>query len=147
MSGSAPPPLTITRPATLDGLPDLLAALDDALTHAGCDDAVQFALHLATEEAAVNVITHGYAGQAPGPLTLAIGITDRSATVSLTDAAPVFDPASVPAPDLASDAMDRPIGGLGWHMIHETVDEVRHEAVAGGGNRLTLIKHRPESPA
>lgn len=147
MSGPAHPPVTLTRPATLDGLPDLLAALDDALAQAGCDDAVQFALHLATEEAAVNVITHGYAGRPPGSLTLSVGITDRSAVVTLTDAAPVFDPAAAPPPDLASDAMDRPIGGLGWHMIRETMDEVRHEPVAGGGNRFILIKHRPESPA
>ena len=147
MSAQAHPSTEITRPATHAGLPDLLAALDDALAQAGCDDDLQFAVHLATEEAAANVIMHGYAGLPPGPLTLSVGITDQRVVVSLTDAAPLFSPASAPAPDLAADAAERPIGGLGWHLIRETMDEVRHEALAGGGNRLTLTKDRPPPPA
>ncbi len=147
MSAEAAPSSEITRPATLAGLSDLLVALDEAVTEAGCDEDLLFTLHLATEEAATNVITHGYAGRSPGPLTLQVGITDRSVVVSLTDEAPLFDPASAPAPDLGSDAMSRPIGGLGWHLIRETMDEVRHDAVPGGGNRLTLVKHRPSPHA
>lgn len=133
----------ITRPATVASLPDLLAVLDETVEAAGGDDDLLFPLHLAAEEACTNVITHGYAGREPGPLTLRVDVTEAAVALTLTDAAAPFDPSAVPTPDLDADPMDRPIGGLGWHLIRETMDEIRHEAVPGGGNRVTLIKHRP----
>lgn len=136
----------ITRPASVEALPELLAVLDETVSEAGCDDDLLFPVHLATEEACTNVITHGYADGPPGPLRLHVAVTSEAVTVTITDDAPTFVPSAAPAPDLDADAMDRPIGGLGWHLIRETMDDVRHEALAGGGNRLTLIKHRPTTP-
>ena len=134
----------ITRPATLEHLPEFLACLDEAARAAGVDDETAFALHLATEEACANVVHHGYP-DAPGPLTLRVEVTPNAVTVVLTDEAVPFDPDRVPAPPLDGSVEDRPIGGLGWHLIREVTDEARHESPPAGGNRLTLVKHRPSS--
>lgn len=131
----------ITRPATLEHLPALLAYLDRAATEAGLGDEVLFPLHLAVEEACANVILHGYPTE-PGPLTLRVEAAPSLVAVILTDEAPPFDPDHVPPPPLDGDAESRPIGGLGWHLIREVMDEVRHESISGG-NRLTLIKRYP----
>lgn len=134
----------ITCPATVGHLPELLALLDETAAEAGLTDEIVFPLHLATEEAATNVIMHGYS-DAPGPLTLRVEITPDAVAVTLTDEASPFDPNCAPSPPLKGTVEDRPIGGLGWHFIREVTDEVRHETPPGGGNRLTLIKHRTSS--
>ncbi|MGB3543977.1 ATP-binding protein [Rubrivirga sp.] len=140
MSRVRPHTAEITRPGALEHLPALLACLDEAAAAAGVGDDVLFPVHLAAEEACTNVITHGYTDE-PGPLTLRFEATPRRVAVTLTDEAPPFDPAAAPPPPL--DGEDRLIGGLGWHLIRETMDEVRHETGPAGGNRLTLIKHLP----
>lgn len=137
----------ISRPGTLEHLPALLAFLDAAAAEAGVGDDVLFPIHLAAEEACANVIMHGYAGGAPGPLSLRLDTSPDTVAVTIADQAPPFDPAQAPAPALDADAASRSIGGLGWHFIHEMMDEVRHEALPAGGNRLTLVKHRPPSPS
>ena len=134
----------LTRPATVEHLPDFLAVLDATAAEAGITDETLFPLHLATEEAVTNVIRHGYP-DAPGPLTLQVEITPETVAVTLTDEAPTFDPNCAPAAPLDGSVEDRPIGGLGWHFIREVTDEIRHETPPGGGNRLTLIKHRTAS--
>ncbi len=142
MSPARPPSRAeITRPATLADLPALLAFLDRTAAEGGVDDDVLFPLHLAVEEACANVIAHGYP-DAPGPLTLGVEVGSDRVAVVLTDEAPPFDPADAPPPP-GGPAESRAVGGLGWHLIREMTDEVRHEAAPGGGNRLTLVKHRP----
>lgn len=136
----------ISRPATLEHLPALLAFLDAAADAAGLSDDLLFPLHLAVEEACANVIAHAYAGAAPGPLGLRFEAAPDRVAVTVSDDAPPFDPADAPPPRLDADA-DRPVGGLGWHFIREMVDEVRHESGPGRGNRLTLVKLRPPPDA
>ena len=136
----------VTCPATVEHLPEFLALLDDTANEAGVGDETLFPLHLATEEACTNVIMHGYA-DAPGPLTLRVEITPKSVAVVLIDEAATFDPDCAPAPPIDGSVEERPIGGLGWHFIREVTDDIQHEVPPGGGNRLTLIKHRsPSSP-
>ena len=64
--------LSITRPATLENLPALLDAADAACLQAGASEDVRHAVRLAVEEVSVNVMTHGYANEPPGPITLAL---------------------------------------------------------------------------
>lgn len=137
-----------TWPATLEHLPAVLAALDEAAARAGLDDDLLFSLHLAVEEACANVIQHGYGAHAEaGPLTLRVEIDPRRVAVTLIDEAPPFAPADAPLPTLEGAAEDRPLGGVGWHLIRQMMDEIHHESGPGRGNRLTLIKRRPATPA
>ena len=65
---------------------------------------------------------------------------DSQVVLLIEDRAPVFKPADAPPPDLTGDWEQRREGGLGWHLIRQMMDEVRHEQVAGGGNRLQMVK-------
>jgi anti-sigma regulatory factor (Ser/Thr protein kinase) len=60
--------------------------------------------------------------------------------VVIRDRGAAFDPGSVPAADVTSGWEDRPVGGLGWHLIRQSVDEIDYEREPSGGNRLTLVK-------
>ena len=43
-------------------------------------------------------------------------------------------------PDITLSAEEREIGGLGIHMIKNTIDDVTYEYV-NGQNRLTIVKN------
>ncbi len=50
-----------------------------------------------------------------------------------------FDPTQQPRPDTAAKLGDRPIGGLGVHLVRTLMDEFRHAYIAGF-NELTLLR-------
>ena len=100
------------------------------------DDLVQ-----AIDEAATNVITHGYRGS-PGWLEITVGLADDRFVVTIEDAAPPFDPTSAPEPDLSVPPLARRPGGMGVHLIRAATDELHYRPRPGGGNILTLIRSR-----
>ena len=132
----------ITREAKLENLPALLGFVEGACERAGASAGDGFAVKLAVEEACVNVITHGYAGLDPGPISLEFLADAGRLVVTIADEARPFEPDSLPDPDLTSDWKARPVGGLGWWLIRKMVDDIEYESKPGGGNRLTLVKRR-----
>ena len=136
----------ITCEGRLENLVPLLAFIDRATAGAGLGAEEAFAVRLAVEEVCTNIIAHGYAGGSSEPVALRVSHQPGSLAVDIEDRAPPFDPAQAPAPDLRADWADRPIGGVGWHLVRQLVDEVRHAPVPGGGNRVTLVKHLPAGP-
>ena len=126
--------------AVPSSLGTLLAFIDDTCQEAGLGEDDRLAVRLAGEEACSNVIDHAYQGVEPGPISLRLCCEDAQVVLTIEDRAPLFLPGDAPAPDLSPDWENRRIGGLGWHLIRQMMDEVRHEAVPGGGNRLELVK-------
>lgn len=126
--------------ARIEHLAELMAFLDGECERAGVPEDAAFAVRLAAEEAFTNVIHHGY-GERPGPVRLDLSVDDGSLTLTLTDEAPVFDPEAAPTPDLESTLEERIEGGLGWHLVHQLMDEVEHRPGAGSGNVLTMVKY------
>jgi anti-sigma regulatory factor (Ser/Thr protein kinase) len=125
--------------ARRERLGELLAFVDAACARAGLPRDLALDVRLAAEEDVTNVIEHGYGG-AGGPITIGVRREPRRVVIVVEDRAPPFDPATVPAVDLAAPLEHRQIGGLGWHLATRVMDEVRHEHVHPRGNRLTLVK-------
>jgi two-component system, cell cycle response regulator DivK len=134
--------LEIVREARVDNLPALMSFVTDICRFHHADEETVFALKLAVEEVFMNIAQHGYPDE-PGPVTLRIVPEPDGWSVTVRDQGVPFDPSLAPLPDLASDWQDRPVGGLGWHLVRELMDEVRHEPGKGGGNVVTLIKRLP----
>ena len=93
----------------------------------------------AVDEAATNVITHGYEG-APGWIEVSAGVDGNDIIILLEDAAPEYDPTTRPEPDLSVPPMAREPGGMGVHLIREATDALTHRPRPGGGNILTLVR-------
>jgi serine/threonine-protein kinase RsbW len=126
-------------PAELAHLADLRALAREAAVTAGAtgpciDDVAQ-----AVDEAATNVIVHGFAGRS-GWLELTVAHEDDRLVMTLTDDAPPFDPTTHPEPDLSIPPERRRPGGMGIHLIRLAVDTMRHRPRPGGGNILTLTR-------
>ncbi|MEO8561504.1 MAG: ATP-binding protein [bacterium] len=126
--------------ARREQLATLLAFVDQACARAGLDRDTAFDVRLATEEVVTNVIEHGYKGMPAGPITLRFHREPAQVVVTVEDLARPFDPALVPRADTAVPIEQRPTGGLGWHLVNQVMDEVRHEPRIPHGNRLTLVK-------
>jgi serine/threonine-protein kinase RsbW len=123
------------------GLADLAAIREFVRTaavslHAGRETVPD--LILAVDEAASNIIRHGYGGRA-GPIEVAVEREGGSIIVRVRDEAPSFDPTAWPQPDLDVPLQVRPAGGLGIHLVRTSVDRVVHRR-SGSGNELILMK-------
>jgi serine/threonine-protein kinase RsbW len=130
--------------ARMEDLAGVMAFVDAECARTGVPAAAAFAIRLATEEAFTNIIRHGYGGQR-GPVRASLANDGSSVTIILVDEAPPFDPVDAPMPDVGAPLEERSVGGLGWHLVRQVMDEVHHRPRPGGGNVLTLIKHLGEA--
>lgn len=131
----------IAIPAELDRLADIRATVRDIASAceapADCiDDLVQ-----AVDEAATNIIVHGYRG-APGVIEMTAELAADDIVITLADTAPTFDPTPVPSPDLTVPPARRRPGGMGVHLMRLATDSLEHRPRPGGGNILTLTRAR-----
>ena len=141
-----PAPAQLTVTAARPSLGPLLEFVDQTAARFGLDADLASRVRLAIEEVAINVMDYGYAGREPGPLRVRLARLPDSLTVTLEDDAAPFDPASLTPPALDANCDDRSVGGLGWHLVRKVMDQVRHEPLAGGGNRVTLVARSTPSP-
>jgi anti-sigma regulatory factor (Ser/Thr protein kinase) len=105
----------------------------------GLAEAAVFQINLVLEELVTNVITHGLGVGQPGGINVRIERTGDRLEIALVDDALPFDPFSIPTPDLTTAMEDRPIGGLGVHLIRTLMDEWGYARV-GGQNVVWLRK-------
>ena len=126
--------------AGAEHVPALVLAAGEAAARAGLAPERALHLELAVEEAAVNICTHAYHG-APGPLRLRVLAAGEDVRVELTDEGPAYSPLEEAPPDLSAGLAERPIGGLGVHLMRQVTDELHYER-RGERNILTLIFRR-----
>ena len=124
--------------AQVRDLNDMREFLETAVLTLGGSDDDAGDLVLAVNEAVTNVLLHGYDSR-PGPVTICVESVNDDLRVILTDSAPPFDPTRVPPPDIFLPLEDRPLGGLGVHMMRQLTDELLYRPLADG-NELVFVK-------
>jgi serine/threonine-protein kinase RsbW len=103
-----------------------------------------FQVNLALDEIITNIIQHGYDQNGYDqddnpPIAVNIALEDEIMKIEIIDAARPFNPLSAPAPDLDAPIADRPVGGLGIHLVKSMMDEVSYQR-KDQYNHLVLIK-------
>jgi anti-sigma regulatory factor (Ser/Thr protein kinase) len=95
---------------------------------------------LGVEEAAANIVEHGYEGETGRPLSVTVAIeSGRTVTITLRDRAPALDVTSLAPNDLKQLARTAAPRGRGLAMIELLVRSVSHRPRRGGGNELELV--------
>lgn len=125
--------------ATVRDLNDIREFLESGILTLGGDDDTAGDLVLAVNEAVTNILLHGYDDQ-PGAVGVGIEADNGDLLVRLTDDAPLFDPTAVPPPDISLPLEDRPLGGLGVHMMRQLTDELIYRVTDEDKNELLFIK-------
>ena len=97
--------------------------------------------NLTVEELVTNCIKYGYAmvDTTDKGIDVAISIVAGELRIVLSDDAAQFDPLAQAAPDLSLPIEERPIGGLGIHMLRQMSTGFAY-AFINGRNVVTITK-------
>jgi anti-sigma regulatory factor (Ser/Thr protein kinase) len=125
--------------ADVGELDRLMAWLDAFCDRHEIPDEAHYHLNIAVEELVINVIKHGRCSPAEGAIEVELRVSGQELNITVTDTGVPFNPLSAPPPDLTSSLVDRPIGGLGIHLVRSLMNTVEYER-EGGENRLRLRK-------
>lgn len=103
--------------------------------------AVVQAADLALEEHLTNLMNYGFTDNRPHQITVRFSLASHF-VVEVEDDGPPFNPLEVPAVDITLPLEQRPIGGLGIHLIRGFMDEIEYRS-EGGKNVLRMGKRLP----
>lgn len=96
-----------------------------------------YMINLALDELITNTVSYGLRGVSRPRIEITLRVSETLLVLAMADNGRQFDPTESPKPDLSSTVDDRPIGGLGLHLVKTFADRVSYEYV-DGRNRLTL---------
>lgn len=130
----------ITLPAVAASLPAFKTELEHFCMQAGIATTVHEDLQVVLDEVCANVFKHAYPPGQPGALQLGLCLLPAALEVSFSDQGRPFDPLAKPPPDLSLPWQERPIGGLGIHLVLTLTDQQHYHHTPTEGNRLTLLK-------
>jgi anti-sigma regulatory factor (Ser/Thr protein kinase) len=101
---------------------------------------VRRSVQVVLDDLLANVVSHGLAGRADGVATLEVALATDELVITLSDNGPPFDPFQRAAPDTSLSIEERPIGGLGIHLVRHMVDEATYHR--RGDQNVTVITKR-----
>ena len=133
-----PATLSLTLANRLDEVSSLIARLEAFGVGAGLSDDQVFRLTVTLDEAVTNIVRHGFDADAgPGDILVRVTVEDALVTAVVEDAGRPFDPLAVPPADLNAPMEQRPIGGLGVHLMRSLTQSLDYRR-DGDRNVLTL---------
>jgi sigma-B regulation protein RsbU (phosphoserine phosphatase) len=118
-----------------------LAGFIEAVAQAGSlNQSTAMSLNLALEEAVTNVILYAYPEGTDGMVEITAIIRPKKAIEFIVDdSGRPFDPTGAERPDLELSVEDRPVGGLGIHLVRSIMDTVSYTR-EDGHNILKMKK-------
>jgi serine/threonine-protein kinase RsbW len=132
-------PLILHVQNRIEALSPATAAAEKWLAQHEASPEAGFLVILAIDELVTNCIKYGYDDKNAHTIEISLSIVDHAVTMVVVDDGHPFDPLKAPKPDLSLRIEDRPIGGLGLHLLRELSDTIAYER-RDGTNRLTLTK-------
>jgi serine phosphatase RsbU (regulator of sigma subunit)/anti-sigma regulatory factor (Ser/Thr protein kinase) len=96
-------------------------------------------IRLAVEEVVVNVMEYAYPTGIEGKVSVQASSDGRQVKFVISDTGTPFDPTEKEKADTTLSIDERPIGGLGIHIVRQLMDSINYERL-DGKNILTLWK-------
>lgn len=131
----------LTFPAKFEYLDEIRNHVARQARAAGFPDKDVYAIQLAADEAASNIIEHAYAGKPNASFDMTCEFHKDRLVITFVDQGASFDISKVSVPDVTADLSERKIGGLGIYLMHKLMDEVQYRSTKAG-NVLTLTKRK-----
>ena len=130
---------SIVLPNDVQEVPKLTAFVDAVCEAVGFNSTLTMKMNLAIEEAVVNVMNYAYPRGTKGDVTIEALSNDVRLKFTIIDSGTPFDPTVHSDVDTTLSAQDRPIGGLGIHLVRNIMDSINYERI-DNLNVLTLRK-------
>jgi anti-sigma regulatory factor (Ser/Thr protein kinase) len=99
------------------------------------------AADLALEEYLTNLMNYAFADNREHQIKVRLTV-DSDFIIEVEDDGPPFNPLEVPAVDTSVPLEQRPIGGLGIHLMRRFMDQIEYRS-EGGANVLRMRKRLP----
>lgn len=143
----------ITLPALPPSLLLLQAALDEVCNEAGMSRGQRDDLQVVLDEVCANIFKHAYPADAPGTVRMELRMVPHAQGTPPAHPVPAalelrfidqglpFNPLAQPEPITTLPLEERPLGGLGIHLVRQLTDRQHYSHTRAEGNRLTLWKH------
>ncbi len=89
---------------------------------------VVFHLTLVLDELVTNIISYGYADFDEHPIDVSIKLDQETITIRIEDDSEPFNILEAPEPELDTplEERDRPIGGMGIHLVKNMVQSIKY---------------------
>jgi len=102
-----------------------------------------YMLQVVLEELVLNSVKYGECEAKEGAIRLEMRRENEEGRIVFSDEGIRFNPLDVPSPDLTGSINDRPLGGLGIHLVRSFMPSIRYERHEG---RNYLYLSRPVNP-
>jgi serine/threonine-protein kinase RsbW len=99
---------------------------------------VVMSIHLVLDEVVANIISHGYDDTAEHQIHVTLALDESVLAIRVEDDGRPFDPLAAPPPDLDLPLEERPVGGLGIHIVRSVMDAVEYQR--DGGRNILIMK-------
>lgn len=129
----------LSLPNNIETIPQLNEFVDSVCESVGFDMGTTMSMNLALEEAVVNVMNYAYPQGTQGTVDIEAVANDMRLKFIISDSGTPFDPTTKEEVDINLSADERPIGGLGIHLVRQIMDSVNYERL-NDMNVLTLRK-------
>lgn len=129
--------LSLEKEADRNNLGELFAFVEQALISLGTPADNRDKVMMAIDEILTNVVVYAYPEGRHGTVGVRIFRNDNTITVEVVDHGKPFDPTKHPEPDTALPIEERPIGGLGIHLVRKMMNSLQYSR-NDGENRLVL---------
>jgi serine/threonine-protein kinase RsbW len=103
------------------------------------DTRLIFNVNLAVDEILTNIISYAYPDGGSHDIVVRLSLTTRELIVEVEDDGQAFNPLELGIPDLDKPLEQRPIGGLGIHLVRKVMDRLEYRRQAGK-NVLLMAK-------
>lgn len=120
-------------------IPAANEAVSRWMTDRNVPPAIDYLANLAIEELVTNCVKYGYNDTGEHLIAIELQVAHNELVLTVTDDGNPFNPLELTPPDTHLPVEDRPIGGLGIHLLRKLSDRMEYER-AEGKNRVTLWK-------
>jgi anti-sigma regulatory factor (Ser/Thr protein kinase) len=129
--------------AEIAALPLIKSDVVDAARQTGWSSDNLGRLELVLEEGALNIIRYAYP-ETIGEIVITLIALEGGMLLRLEDSGIPFNPVSVPSPDLKAAPEERPIGGLGIHLMKSIADGMEYRRTSKR-NILDIILNQKDN--
>jgi len=129
--------LSLEKEAHSDNLTELFAFVEQALIDLNMPASQRDRMMTALDEILTNVVLYAYPEDRRGAVGIHLSRKNNTITAEVVDHGKPFDPTAQPAPDITLPIEQRPIGGLGIHLVRNLVTGLRYHREQGK-NHLVL---------
>lgn len=132
-------PLFLRIPPNHNQLEQIPAAVEEFAERDNWPPDLVFKLNLVLEELGVNIVN--YSG-ATGDIEISLASDANMVRVEIADNGRPFNPLDeLDTPDISAPLGERPVGGLGVHLVRSMMDELSYSR-EDGMNRLAMTKRK-----